>query len=131
MQFATHLKEFTYQRQKCKHGAVPKKTRPRVAASETTLCVSLHYHNIAVAGRLETALFLLIAFALYIRNRLRCSFLLSLGFLPFSVLFLKPCMRVIVQGTIIDQTVHPRAAGLYIHRVTIILLQGVGSHRHQ
>ncbi len=33
-----HLKEFSYQRQKCKHGLVPIKTHPRTEGAQTTLC---------------------------------------------------------------------------------------------
>lgn len=80
------------------------KTRPGTADAQTALYVSLHLHNISVAGRLEEALFLFSAFVLYIRNRLcRCflplsSFSLALSLSPAG------CMRVRVQSTLIDQT---------------------------
>lgn len=112
-----HLKEFTYQRPKCKHGPVPIKTRPRtegVGCSNHPVCFAslAQYCSIQQAGNG------------FVSPHCVCSvyqkqitvFFLSLSVFSslFIFFFLKACMHVIAQSTFIDQTnasVCPPAAG--------------------
>ncbi len=108
-----HLKEFSYQRQKFKHGLVPIKTHPRTEGAQTTLCfTSLPQYccsqppgNGFVSPHCVCSVY---------QKQIRLFFLPLSVFLLFSVLFLKVCMHVIVQSALIDQTdtsVCPPAAG--------------------
>lgn len=108
-----HLKEFSYQRQKCKHGPVPIKTaqnqgrrnHPVCFTSLPQYCCSQQPGNGFVSPHCVCSVY---------QKQIRLFFLPLSVFLLFSVLFLKACMHVIVQSALIDQTdtsVCPPAAG--------------------
>lgn len=108
-----HLTEFSYQRQKCKHGPVPIKTaqnrgrtnHPVCFTSLPQYCCSQQPGNGFVSPHCVCSVY---------QKQIRLFFLPLSVFLLFSVLFLKACMHVIVQSALIDQTdtsVCPPAAG--------------------
>lgn len=118
-----HLKEFTYQRQKCKHGPVPIKTRPR---TEGVVCRN---HPVCFAS-LPQYCCIQQAGNGFVSPHCVCSVYqkqITVFFLPLSVFsflfsfFLKACMHVIVQSTFIDQTDASAGLVFLFHQGTMLL----------